>query len=297
MLWIDSVSRRTRGSIAAAALCAFFVLPGIAAAQPKHDRTERTVFGHLHVHPTSVAEHNTFWLETLGGVLGHVGKMAVAKFPDGLVEWESPTWADLAPAGGTKGRTVDHVAFSVPNLRAMLTRVTAAGYPVVTRDELPGVKETNGIAVHPEEKTTVAFVLGPDKMLLELVELKAQKVPIAMHHIHFAAAQVPEVEAWYRMLTGAKPGKRGSVVDARFTGTNLTFSPAAKPVVGTKGSVLDHIGFEVKDLPAMVKELQGMGVKFGTISVRKSPTGISIAYLTDPWGTYIELSEGLDLVE
>jgi extradiol dioxygenase family protein len=57
---------------------------------------------------------------------------------------------------------------------------------------------------------------------------------------------------------------------------------------------LDHIGFEVQDLEAFTKKLEAAGVKFD-VSYRKIPAlGLSLAFLTDPWGTYIELTEGLD---
>ena len=57
---------------------------------------------------------------------------------------------------------------------------------------------------------------------------------------------------------------------------------------------MDHIGFEVRDLEAFTKKLEAAGVKFD-VPYRKIPSlGISLAFLTDPWGTYIELTEGLE---
>ena len=61
----------------------------------------------------------------------------------------------------------------------------------------------------------------------------------------------------------------------------------------TKGRALDHIGFEVNGLEAFCKKLEAQGIKFD-VPYRKVPAlGISVAFLTDPWGTYIELTEGL----
>ena len=46
-------------------------------------------------------------------------------------------------------------------------------------------------------------------------------------------------------------------------------------------------------LEAFCKKLEASGVKF-EIPYRKVPSlGLSIAFLTDPWGTRIELTEGL----
>jgi extradiol dioxygenase family protein len=56
--------------------------------------------------------------------------------------------------------------------------------------------------------------------------------------------------------------------------------------------MLDHIGFEVRNLAAFCKKLEANGVKFD-IPYAKQSSGIASAFLTDPWGTYIELTEGL----
>ena len=68
---------------------------------------------------------------------------------------------------------------------------------------------------------------------------------------------------------------------------------AATPPLPTKGRSLDHIGFEVEDLEAFVASLEAKGIKIEA-PIRQVPnTKVKIAFLTDPWGTYIELTEGL----
>ena len=75
-------------------------------------------------------------------------------------------------------------------------------------------------------------------------------------------------------------------------GVNVSFSGTRTPVVGTKGRSLDHIGFEIKNLPAFLKKVEAMGIK--PTNVRDVPEmDVSIGFITDPWGTYIELTEGL----
>ena len=75
---------------------------------------------------------------------------------------------------------------------------------------------------------------------------------------------------------------------------NLSFSKSDTPVIGTKGSAIDHIGFEIKGLEAFMKKLEADGVKIN-MPYRAVPTlGIAIGFITDPWGTYIELTEGLN---
>ena len=61
----------------------------------------------------------------------------------------------------------------------------------------------------------------------------------------------------------------------------------------TRGRAIDHIGFEVTNLEGFVSGLQARGVKIEE-PIRQIPnTTIKSAFLTDPWGTYIELTEGL----
>jgi hypothetical protein len=65
-------------------------------------------------------------------------------------------------------------------------------------------------------------------------------------------------------------------------------------VSGTRGRALDHIGFEVENLAAFVKRLAAHGIKVDVGSHPESPVEVSSVILTDPWGTSIELTEGLD---
>lgn len=280
-------SRSLSRTAALAALCTL-VLASNAWAQLNKAKDHRIVFGHLHVHPTDKDAHKKFWVDTLGGTFTRVGTTQSAIFPDGLIEWESPVWGTTAPAGGTTNTTVDHVAFSVSDLRATLDRVRAGGYAIVPRSERA-----------PSSSAPNAFAMGPDGFLVELIEAKGQATAMAMHHIHFAASHVSDMEAWYVTLLSATRGSRGTVVESAIPGSGLVFSPASSPVVGTKGRVLDHIGFEIRDLDAFIKQLEGTGLKTERVVKTKLPVigEITIAYLTDPWGTYIELSEGLNKVQ
>jgi hypothetical protein len=86
-------------------------------------------------------------------------------------------------------------------------------------------------------------------------------------------------------------------VTAQLPGVTLNFSPSPTPTVATQGRALDHIGFEVKNLEAFTKKLEADGIPL-TVSYREVPAlGISIAFIKDPWGTNIEMTEGLDRLE
>ena len=91
-------------------------------------------------------------------------------------------------------------------------------------------------------------------------------------------------------------GVRGQFQAAFIPGGEVDFRKAQQAEAPTKGRSLDHIGFEVKNLEAFCKKLEADGIKL-TGPYRKVPAlGIAVAFMTDPWGTYIEMTEGLDKV-
>jgi catechol 2,3-dioxygenase-like lactoylglutathione lyase family enzyme len=114
------------------------------------------------------------------------------------------------------------------------------------------------------------------------------------HHIHWYDGDVKGTQAWYAKNFGAVPGTRGKFAAADIPGANLTFAEATGAAAPTKGRVLDHIGFEVKNLEAFCRKLEAAGVKLDVAYRRIPSLRIGLAFLTDPWGTYIELTEDLD---
>ena len=58
--------------------------------------------------------------------------------------------------------------------------------------------------------------------------------------------------------------------------------------------MVDHIGFEVDNLEDFCRKLEGMGITLDRPYRRIDELDIAVAFFTDPWGTYIELTEGLD---
>ena len=109
-----------------------FALAPVALAQLTAASHGPIVYGHHHLSVTSIDEHKKFWVDTLGGELVTLGNLEIVRFPNVLVFMR-----ERAPTGGTKGTTVNHIGFSVPSTRSMVETVRGAGYPIVTRAELP----------------------------------------------------------------------------------------------------------------------------------------------------------------
>lgn len=264
-----------------------------ASAQLLAAREAPIAYGHHHLNVTSIAEQKKFFVDTLGGVPVTLAGREIVKFPNALVFLR-----EQKPTGGNRGTTVNHLGFSVPNLRQTLDKLKANGYRIVTREEGPANLEVkDDIGNYPGRTVGLAYVLGPDDLKLEIVENKEQKVPIVANHLHFFGPQNEDMQAWYVKVFGAKAGAPGGLFpSASLPGLGLAFSPSTTPVVGTQGRVVDHIGFEIHNLPEFLKKVEGMGIK--PVNARQVPElNVSIAFITDPWGTYIELTEGLDKIQ
>jgi catechol 2,3-dioxygenase-like lactoylglutathione lyase family enzyme len=244
---------------------------------------------------TSLSEHKTFWVDTLGGTPTRISALPgeIIAFGRILVFLH-----EQAPAGGSKTTTVNHFALQVPDIRKMLDTVRAAGYPIVTRAELPAaIPVTDDLGDVADQHLYSAFTMGPDHAKVEFIENRslpaAMAGPVGVHHIHFFTQQVAEMKAWYAKAFNARPGRRGSFECAGLPDVNLTFSASADPVIGTAGRVYDHIGFEVTDLRGLCTRLEGMGIALDRPFTQAPGARYANVFLTDPWGTRIELTEGL----
>jgi catechol 2,3-dioxygenase-like lactoylglutathione lyase family enzyme len=252
------------------------------------------VYGHHHFNTTDMAAQKRFYVETLGGKLATIGtnNLEVIEFPNVFLFFRPMQ----RPTGGTIGTTVNHIGFSVPDLQAVVPKLKANGFKMITSDSVAAtVKVTDDIAA-ASPTTNIAFVLGPEDVKVELVEVKTQAAPIQLHHVHFFGQSNVEMQAWYAKVFGAaaQPAAPGAAfVTARLPGVTLNFTPAPAETVATEGRALDHIGFEVENLEAFTKKLEADGIPL-TVSYRTVPAlDIAIAFIKDPWGTNIELTEGL----
>jgi catechol 2,3-dioxygenase-like lactoylglutathione lyase family enzyme len=250
-------------------------------------------YSHHHMHVGDVSAHRKFWIDGLGGApASEVGGAETIKLAGALV------LLDPTPnTGGTKGTTLNHLGFQVPNLRLAIDRVKAAGFPMVTREEITAVPPEavkDDMAFNPFMEAFVAMTMGPEGTKIELVENPGLTAPIALHHLHFFNPAQNEMRDWYVALFGASPGSRGKFKTAEMPGLSLTVSMSSQPVVGTSGRVVDHIGFDVERLDEFAGKLGSVGATLQRPDPRLESRGIRSIVFTDPWGTSVELTEGLN---
>jgi len=240
--------------------------------------------GHIHLAVQDVDAQKHFWIDMMGGKLIKKEPLELIEFPGVYIMLRKAT----EPTKPPEGSVVNHFGLVFADLPAMLVKWKAGGVKV---DQ----------AGNPNQ----GMVNAPDGIRVEFFGDPSITVPVKMDHIHDQVADVRGIQAWYAKAFGAIPGDRVRVATPGLTpcvyvpGTNVSFNetfPGSKEGVkpaGTKGRSLDHIGFDVTDLDHFAKKLESQGIKLD-VPIRQLPNSkTKIAFLTDPWGTYIEVTENL----
>ncbi|MFQ5695095.1 MAG: VOC family protein, partial [Terriglobia bacterium] len=174
------------------------------AAQLTAAKDGPVAMGHHHLNVSDVEAHKRFWGELLGGTPAKLGNNEVYKFPNVLVFLRPHE-----PSGGSIGTSVNHIGFMVKDLKKTVSKLKAAGVPIVTRQQVSGGRGTSDIYYAKSQDKHLAFVMAPDNLKVELMENPSLSVPIANHHTHFATTDVKGLQAWYAKVFGAVPGMRG----------------------------------------------------------------------------------------
>ncbi len=285
-------------------LCAITLLIGAMASGTSAqllNKTAPVIVGHYHLNVTSVDAHKKFWVDTLGGTAMKFGRenIDVIKFPDVFIFLRVQP-----PTGPTRGTAFDHIGFAVPDVPALTTKVVANGYQLtVGREPAPGQTASPPTAGNYGR---FSYLLGPDGVKVELVtNMQPAAPPITHHHVHFINKQYVEMQQWYMKAFDAtlRDGQTDFFIGADLPGVGYMLNffrwegDQNVTHAGTKGRVVDHVGFEVKNLEEFCKKLEAKGIRLAA-PYRKEPgmNDLATAYITDPWGTSIELTEGLNTI-
>jgi len=255
----------------AALLLASALTAATASAQPAPFNPTGVTMGHWHIASKDV-EANKKLFRAMGGKLYMPGGNPIIMFPGLFINLNLGTEKG---DGGTQGSVINHVGFIVDNVQKRAAQWKAAGVAV-----LPG----------NNNRLDQAFVETPDGVRMEILEDKTQSMPIRGEHVHLflAEAEIPKAQAWYAKTFGGTTGIRNNAPVVNLPGVQIRYTKADAKQAPTRGRVLDHIGFDVQDHAAFVKKLEADGIKLDE-PVRKAPTGSTITYITDPWGTRIEI--------
>jgi catechol 2,3-dioxygenase-like lactoylglutathione lyase family enzyme len=255
--------------------------------------------GHYHLNVSSVADHKRFWVDTLGGKPGRFGNEDIVRFGDVVLFLK-----EQKPTGGSRGTTLDHIGMVAPDVPALAQKIVAAGYKRTVGRETatPSTAGAGVSAVYGRFE----YLLGPDDVKIELVTATDPKTapPIAHHHVHFINPMYVEMRDFYVKALDATPRTGANTFTDYFAGADLpgigymlNFFRLEREgtLTGTAGRVIDHVGFEVRNLEDFCRKLEAKGIKLTQPYHRLTNLGnIASATFVDQWGTVIELTEGMD---
>jgi catechol 2,3-dioxygenase-like lactoylglutathione lyase family enzyme len=231
--------------------------------------------GHVHLNVADIEAQKKFWISQFDAKPLEREGLPGVKVPGMLI-----LFTQKAPTHPSQSTVLDHFGFKVRSREEMVTSCRAAGY-VITR-------EFTGSEGFPN-----AYVVGPDGVTVELQEDVSLKVRAVAQHLHFLLPDYMDLRAWYIDTFSMQPSTRGPHPSADIPGINLTFAKSKARDMSTQDGIIDHIGFEVRDLETLCTRLQAKGVKLDKPYTKASRLGIAYAFLTDPKGVSIELTQGL----
>jgi catechol 2,3-dioxygenase-like lactoylglutathione lyase family enzyme len=249
-----------------------------AAAQLTTPNAAGISFGHLHLYVSDVAAQQKFWT-TLGGVPTANQRLQMIQVPGVFILLRGGG----TTTGGTVGSIVNHLGFAFKDLPAQKAKWQAAGY-----------------TIEPGDDANHGYILGPDGIRLEFSSDPSLQTPMRINHVHLYPPDAAAMQAWYAKVLGGAPGKCARTAAADGTdcvdvaGVSLAMTKSDATLVPTAGRSLDHIGFEVKNLPEFLKRMEAEGV---TITQGLTPSNfvstMRVAFIADPWGTKMEITEGM----
>ena len=277
--------------------CVAATCPGARASAQLLNSAAPVRVGHYHLNVSSVEEHRKFWVDTLGGTPLTFAGIDAVRFGDVLV-----LLRPQRPTGPTRGTTFDHIGFAVPDVPEFTKQVVARGYALTVG------RETAEAAAAPEPATggsavygRFSYLVGPDGVKVELVTAGGPGAPaIAHHHVHYVNPQYVEMQQWYMKALDAtlRPGQTDFFIGADLPGIGYMLNffrwELKESLAGTAGRAVDHVGYDVRDLEAFCRKLEARGITLAQ-PYRRDPAmnNIGTAMLVDPWGTVVELTEGL----
>ena len=256
-------------------LVAAFTMP--AAGQLAAPNAAGVTLGHIHLYVSDVPAQQKFWA-TMGGVPVANQRLEMIQLSGVFILLRNGQ-----TKGGTDGSIVNHLGFVWKDLPAAKAKWQAAGYKIEQ-------------SLDPNH----GYILGPDGLRLEFSGDPSLQAPVKINHVHLYPQDIPAMKAWYAKVLGGVPGKcaRAGAPDGidcvDVPGVSLAMSQGETKLDPTAGRSLDHIGFEVKNLPEFLKRMEADGVNITQgLTASNFVSTMRVAFITDPWGTKMEITEGI----
>lgn len=265
----------TKTTIAASLTAAFTlaVFSPLSIAQLAEPNAAGVSLGHTHLLVPDLAKHTEIWT-VIGGEEVGGGGVKMFQFPGMYVLLN-----EMEPGASSPETTANHIGFNIQDFELYKAKM----------------EEIDASIFYENPETGQMLVDLPDGVRVEFQQTEGLNEPIVFHHLHLSALDLESLSAWYIEVFGAELGERRGSPSAVFNDGRVDFFGArGNDPLPSKGGAIDHIGFEVEDMGAFAAKMDAMGIEFDMAPRKIDGTDLSIAFITDPVGTYIEITEGLD---
>jgi hypothetical protein len=228
--------------------------------------------GHWHLNSKDVAANEKIFV-AMGGKAFQAGGRRRVVFPGVIIILDTAPGAP-PPSGPSRGSVVNHVGFIVDNVQREVAKWRAAGGPVE-----PG---SNG-------RLDQAYANTPDGLRIEILENKNQSGRFRASTSTSSCRKRRYRKVRHGTERFSAPTRVSAITRRSRTFRVYSFaSPRPKaPRVAPRAA---HTGFDVKDLNSFIKTLEASNIKLDR-PYTVNGGGVGIAFITDPWGTYIEINE------
>lgn len=194
--------------------------------------------------------------------------------------WFGKTWMVVllktATAKPSSQGTIDHIAFSFPNLEVKVKELEAAGAKIVAP-----VRNVTGWF-------TSAILDDPNGVRIELVDDPESR---GFHHLHMRLADPDAGRKWLLRVFGGDAIDLKNASGIRYGEMRVLFEKGDRS--GSAGFGLDHLAFRMQKprLDALVGALKGENAVFqrGPFSYTNGPISGTTAFVEGPGQTRIEI--------
>lgn len=258
------------------ALAAAFASAIPAAAQVAPPNADGISWGHVHMFINDPEPFKKLFVGVMGGYVTNAGSLELLRFPGSMIIVSKTR---TPPTEGSEGSNVPYIEFKVKDYADIKPKLLAAGATLIS-----------------EDSSHKGALLGfPEKLNIRIVQDSKISAPAAFRNVRLQAVDPVKLREWYiKTFPGGVAGKSGKLLTLTYGPGQIEFEKVATAKAATKGRALDHIGFEIHGLEAFCKKLTNdPSVVFDTTYREMAQLGgLKLAYVVDPVGTRIELTEG-----
>jgi catechol 2,3-dioxygenase-like lactoylglutathione lyase family enzyme len=202
-----------------------------AAADPVHAKA--TKYDNVHIRVADPAKAAEWYAKHLGAT-NDAGRVSFGETTIAIVRTDKPL-----PSAGS---VIDHFAVSVPDVKAKIKELTAAGIKVAPAHH-------GGF--------DAAFLEDPWGVKVEVLQ---DPSALGFHHVHLSVPDPQAALAWYSDHLGGERGSLKGIEGLRY-GKVWLFADKSGSAAPSADRAIMNVAWRVTDIHKAIAELKGKGVQ------------------------------------